>query len=97
MTAPGDAPPVIIDGGDRTCAALLLELRADLTGLADGTVIHLIAHAPAAPAGLAAWCHLTGHACLGPVPGPPGQPVSALCVSPGSRPAGPGSPWRLAR
>ena len=26
MTAPG-APPVVINGGDRTCIALLLELR----------------------------------------------------------------------
>jgi tRNA 2-thiouridine synthesizing protein A len=97
MTTPGDASLVIIDGGDRTCAALLLELRARLTGLAGGTVIHLTAHDPPAPLDLAAWCHLTGHACLGPVPGPPGEPVYALCVSPGSRPTGPGSPWRLAR
>ncbi|GIE36298.1 hypothetical protein Ait01nite_093430 [Actinoplanes italicus] len=34
-----------------------------------GTVIHLIATDPAAPLELPAWCHLTGHTCLGPMPG----------------------------
>jgi tRNA 2-thiouridine synthesizing protein A len=60
--------PVVIDGGDRACVRLLLELRARICGLPAGTVIHLIASDPAAPLDLPAWCHLTGHAYLGPVP-----------------------------
>jgi tRNA 2-thiouridine synthesizing protein A len=52
MSAP-DAPPVVIDGGDRTCVALLIELRGHITRLAPGTVIHLIASDPAAPIDLA--------------------------------------------
>jgi hypothetical protein len=43
--------PVVIDGGDRACVRLLLlELRARISGLPAGTVIHLIASDPAAPA-----------------------------------------------
>jgi tRNA 2-thiouridine synthesizing protein A len=45
-----------------------------ITHLALGTVIHLIASGPAVPTGLAAWCHLTGHAYLGPVREPPSAP-----------------------
>ncbi len=55
MSAP-DAPPAVIDGADRTCAALLIELRGHITRLAPGTVIHLIAGDPAAPLDLAAGC-----------------------------------------
>jgi tRNA 2-thiouridine synthesizing protein A len=39
--------PVVIDGGDRACVQLLLELRARISGLPAGTVIHLIASDPA--------------------------------------------------
>jgi hypothetical protein len=53
---------------------LLLELRAHISGLPAGPVIHLIASDPAAPVDLPAWCHLTGHAYLGPVPAP-GRPT----------------------
>jgi len=60
--------PFVIDGGDRACVQLLLELRARIGGLPGGTEIHLIASDPAAPIDLPAWCHLTGHAYLGPVP-----------------------------
>jgi hypothetical protein len=34
---------VVIDGGDHTCVALLLELRGHLTRLPPRTVVHLIA------------------------------------------------------
>jgi tRNA 2-thiouridine synthesizing protein A len=34
-------------------------------------LVHLTASDPAAPAGLPAWCHLTGHAYLGAVPAHP--------------------------
>ena len=86
---------VVIDGGDRTCTALLLELRAHITQLGPGTVIHLISHDPAAPLDLAAWCHLTGHTYLGPVPAPADAPAYALRTSAACRPTQPHSPWRL--
>ncbi|TDD64635.1 sulfurtransferase TusA family protein, partial [Actinomadura darangshiensis] len=59
--------PVVIDGGDRSCVRLLLELREHIADLAPGSVIHLIASDPAAPIDLPAWCHLTGHTYLGPL------------------------------
>jgi len=89
-------PPVVIDGGDRACVALLIELSSRAACLPQGTVIHLTATDPAAPLDLAAWCHLTGHAYLGPVPEPHGRPAYAIRVSPGHRPTEPHSPWRLA-
>ncbi|MGH3274579.1 MAG: hypothetical protein ACRDNZ_09725, partial [Streptosporangiaceae bacterium] len=46
---PPRAIPVVIDGGDRVCVRLLLELRARISGLPAGTVIHLIATGPASP------------------------------------------------
>ena len=94
MSTP-DAPPVVIDGGDRTCVALLLELRGHITRLPPGTVIHLIASDPAAPVDLAAWCHLTGHAYLGSVHATHGAPAYALRTSATHRPTQPRSPWRL--
>ncbi|MER7547359.1 sulfurtransferase TusA family protein [Actinomadura sp.] len=85
--------PVVIDGGDRSCVRLLLELRGRLAGLAPGTVVHLIALDPAAPIDLPAWCHLTGHAYLGPVERAP-APTYALRVAADPRPTSPESPWR---
>lgn len=60
--------PVILDGGDRRCVQLLIELRRLVADLAPGTVVHLVTTDPAAPIDLPAWCHLTGHTYLGPVP-----------------------------
>jgi tRNA 2-thiouridine synthesizing protein A len=45
----------------------LLELRRRSCDLPAGTVIYLIASAPAASMDLPAWCHLTGHAYLGSI------------------------------
>ena len=91
MSGP-DAPPLVIDGGDRTCAALLIELRGHIMRLAPGSVIHLIASDPAAPIDLAAWCHLTGHAYLGAITA--ARPTYALRIaSPVT--TNPASPWRL--
>ena len=56
--------PVVIDGGDRSCVRLLLELRGHLAGLEPGTVVHLIAGDPAAPIDLPAWCHSSGNELL---------------------------------
>ncbi|GAA3959943.1 hypothetical protein [Actinoplanes auranticolor] len=41
--------PVVLDGGDRRCVLLLLELRRLITTVPADTVIHLIATDPAAP------------------------------------------------
>ena len=60
--------PVLFDGGERRCVQLLIELRDLVAGLAPGAVVHLIATDPAAPLDLPAWCHLTGHTYLGPLP-----------------------------
>jgi tRNA 2-thiouridine synthesizing protein A len=94
MSGP-DAQPVVIDGGDRACAALLIELRGHIMRLAPGSVIHLIASDPAAPIDLAAWCHLTGHTYLGRVREPPGAPAYAVRISAAHCPTQPHSPWRL--
>jgi hypothetical protein len=40
------AEPVVIDGADRACVVLLLELRRRICDLPAGTVIHLIASDP---------------------------------------------------
>jgi tRNA 2-thiouridine synthesizing protein A len=106
--SPPEKAPVVLDGGDRTCTALLLELRGHLTRFPPGTVIYLIARDPAAPLDLAAWCHLTGHAYLGPVREPPSAPriraAHQRCLPPGAlrtsaacRLIQPHSPWRLTR
>ena len=92
--APGGGMTVIaVDGGDRRCVQLLLELREHIAGLSPGTVIHLSATDPAAPLDLPAWCHLTGHTYLGPVPGA-ATPTYALRVEAGARGTGTASPWR---
>jgi tRNA 2-thiouridine synthesizing protein A len=96
MTGP-KPPPAVIDGGDRSCVRLLLELRDRVARLPAGTVIHLIATDPAAPLDLAAWCHLTGHIYLGPLPRHGQRPAYALRVSPQARPVAPKSPWRIQR
>jgi tRNA 2-thiouridine synthesizing protein A len=84
--------PVVIDGGDRICVALLLELRARISGLPAGTIIHLIASDLAASIDLPAWCHLTGHAYLGPIRAAP--PTYALRTTATAVAIDPTSPWR---
>jgi len=91
MTAP-PGEPVVIDGGGRACARLLLELRDRIARLPAGTVIHLIASDPAAPAGLPAWSHLTGHTCLGAISS--ATPVHALRTVSAPVTTDPASPWR---
>lgn len=92
---PREHAPEVVDGGDRTCTALLLELSGRLTQVPPGTVVHLVAHDPAAPLDLATWCHLTGHTYLGPVPASAAAPTYALRISAAHRPTQPHSPWRL--
>jgi tRNA 2-thiouridine synthesizing protein A len=84
--------PVVIDGGNRACVALLLELRAGICALPAGTVIHLIASDPAASIDLPAWCHLTGHAYLGSIRA--ATPAYALRTTAAPFATGPASPWK---
>ena len=84
--------PVVIDGGDRACATLILELRARISALPAGTVIHLIASDPAAPIDLPAWCHPTGHAYLGSIRAAP--PTYALRTTVAPVATDPASPWK---
>ena len=87
-----EKPLVVIDGGNRTCVALLIDLRYHIAGLRPGTVVHLVATDPAAPIDLPTWCYPTGHTYLGPGEGPAGRPTYALRVSARDRRTGPGSP-----
>jgi len=89
---PSPGEPVVIDGGDLACVRLLLELRDRISRLPAGTLIHLTASDPAAPAGLPAWCHLTGHAYLGAVPA--AMPTYALRTTSAPVTTDPASPWR---
>jgi tRNA 2-thiouridine synthesizing protein A len=84
--------PVVLDGGDRRCVVLLIELRRLIATLPPGAVVHLIATDPAAPLDLPAWCHLTGHTYLGPVPG--ARPTYAVGISADATPTDADRPWR---
>jgi tRNA 2-thiouridine synthesizing protein A len=84
--------PVVIDGGDRACTALLLELRGRTCDLPAGTVIHLIAPDPAAPIDLPVWSHMTGHAYLDPVRA--ATPAYALHTTAAPFATNSASPWK---
>jgi tRNA 2-thiouridine synthesizing protein A len=85
-------PARVFDGGDRMCVVLLLELRRFLAGCPTGTLVHVIATDPAAPLDLPAWCHLTGHEYLGPVPAD--RPTYALRLTSTPPAATAPNPWR---
>ncbi|MGW3346494.1 sulfurtransferase TusA family protein [Nonomuraea rubra] len=85
-------PDLVVDGGDKLCVQLLIELRAHVRAAGPGAVIHLIATDPAAPVDLPAWCHLTGHAYLGPVEGAE-RPTYALRVAGSAKETQDARPW----
>jgi tRNA 2-thiouridine synthesizing protein A len=93
LMTPPPQNPVVIDGGDRACISLLLQLRARIDRLPGGTTVHLIATDPAASIDLPAWCHLTGHTYLGPVINAT-RPTYAMCTVSAPAATDPGSPWR---
>lgn len=69
MTAPD---PFRLDGGELTCARLLVLLQKKAVELGPGAVIHLSTTDPVAVIDVPAWCHLTGNDYLGRVSdGPP--------------------------
>lgn len=88
-------PDLVVDGGDKLCVQLLIELRGHVAKAGPGAVIHLIATDPAAPVDLPAWCHLTGHTYLGQVPGTE-RPTYALRVSDAAKKTEPTRPWHAA-
>jgi tRNA 2-thiouridine synthesizing protein A len=90
---PSPQPILAIDGGDRSCVQLLLELRRHTDQASPGTLIHLTATDPAAPLDLPAWCHLTGHTYLGRLDGPGPQPIYALQVTAAPRTTRAYAPW----
>lgn len=92
--SPSAEAGLTVDGTGLLCVTLLLKLRAAIDGARPGTVVHVVATDPAAPLDLPAWCHMTGHHYLGPVPGD--RPVYALRLTADARPTRSGAPWHRA-
>ncbi|MFE6496301.1 sulfurtransferase TusA family protein [Streptomyces sp. NPDC057748] len=90
------APDITVNGTSLLCVALLLRLHKEINGAEPGTVVHVIATDPAAPLDLPAWCHMTGHHYLGPIPDPAGRPVYALRLAANALPTRADSPWHPA-
>jgi tRNA 2-thiouridine synthesizing protein A len=88
------APDITVDGTGLLCVTLLFRLRKEIGGAEPRTVVHVIATDPAAPLDLPAWCHMTGHMYLGPVPGD--RPVYSLRLSADAHATRPDAPWHRA-
>ncbi|MGW5971997.1 sulfurtransferase TusA family protein [Streptomyces sp. NPDC055186] len=86
------APDTTVDGTGLLCVTLLLRLRKEIDGAGPGTVVHVIATDPAAPLDLPAWCHMTGHHYLGPVPDHD-RDVYALRLAAKPTATRPDAPW----
>lgn len=93
MNSETPAPAITVDGTGLLCVALLLRLRKEIDRAMPGTVVHVVATDPAAPLDLPAWCHMTGHDYLGPVPDPAGRPVHALRLAGDALPTRADAPW----
>ena len=85
---------VVIEGGDLGCARLLVLLRARVTELAEGTVVHLSTSDPVAPIDLPVWCRMTRHEYLGTVEA--AVPTYAVRVTAAPTATDPANPWRRA-
>jgi tRNA 2-thiouridine synthesizing protein A len=81
---------ITVDGTGLLCVTLLLRLRK-IDGAPPGTVVHVIATDPAAPLDLPAWCHMTGHHYLGPIPDQPDVHSLRLTAQPAQ--TRPNAPW----
>jgi len=84
-----------VDGGDLGCARLLILLRNHVARLPAGAVVHLTTSDPIAPIDLPAWCRMTGHTYLGPVP-TPGHPTYAIQLTDQPVPTHSDKPWHIA-
>ena len=89
------APDLVVDGTGLLCVQLLLKLRGRIADAPADAVVHIVTTDPAAPLDLPAWCHMTGHTYLGPVPGP-GREVYALRLAEQARATRPDAPWHPA-
>lgn len=89
------ADVVLIDGAGLRCARLLILLRNRVVATAPGTVVHLVTSDPVAPIDLPAWCHLTGHDYLGPVPPVRGVPTYGVRVAERAAQTRPDRPWAV--
>jgi TusA-related sulfurtransferase len=87
--APAD---ITVDGTGLLCVTLLLRLHPAIDGAEPGALVHVIATDPVAPIDLPAWCHMTGHHYLGPVPGGV-RPTYALRLAADPRSTHPDKPW----
>ena len=94
-SAPQAEPDLTVDGTGLLCVTLLLRLVKRIDGARPGTLVHVIAPDPAAPLDLPAWCHLTGHAFVGPVPGR--RQVYAVRLTAGARATRVDAPWHPVR
>ncbi|WP_328767300.1 sulfurtransferase TusA family protein [Streptomyces sp. NBC_00286] len=94
-TAPVPAANITVDGTGLLCVTLLLRLRDGIQHAQPGAIVHIIATDPATPLDLPAWCHMTGHIYLGPVPAHD-QPVYALRLAADARPTRADTPWHPA-
>jgi len=90
--SPSAAADITVDGTGLLCVALLLKLRARIADAEPGSVVHVIATDPAAPLDLPAWCHMTGHTYLGPVPDPDRE-VYGLRLTAGALTTRSDAPW----
>lgn len=97
MPNPTEPTVVHVDGGDLGCARLLVLLRARARELPAGTVVHLTTSDPVAPIDLPAWCRMTGHRYLGPVPGAvdPDRATYAIEVAAAPLATDPTRPWHV--
>jgi tRNA 2-thiouridine synthesizing protein A len=84
----------LVDGGNKACGELLMELVAPMRALPAGEVVRLVATDPAAPLDVPAWCHLTRHGFLGAGTEPDGRPHYDLQVSADPQRIQLDRPWR---
>ncbi|MER5604002.1 sulfurtransferase TusA family protein [Streptomyces sp. NPDC002265] len=86
---------ITVDGTGLLCVALLLRLRKQIDGAVPGTVVHVAATDPAARLDLPAWCHMTGHTYLGPLPGAE-RPVYVIQLAADALTTRADAPWHPA-
>ena len=79
----------VIDGGDRGCGELLLQLRGEARRLPGGSVLRVIATDPAAPDDLPRWCAMTGHRFLSATLCSDGRPAFDIGVRAATHPRSP--------
>ncbi|MGW3866027.1 sulfurtransferase TusA family protein [Streptomyces sp. NPDC005047] len=89
------AADITVDGVGLLCVTLLLKVRSRIEGAVPGALVHVVATDPAASLDLPAWCHMTGHHYLGPVPDSD-LPIYALRLTDAPRPTRPDAPWHSA-